>query len=187
MDPTDRSINLDEEYTLFRSVARSLWNSGFSQNPDYKKFSYQLAFQRVAEILFQIYIFGPTKIWHEGAVANPTRFPITSDDPRRIRVVARHSGATIRMSASTEMNFEPLAIPVGDRPHCFRFIQPFDWDQLGIRDYRHIIVLVESWTEHEECIGRIGMVDVDDCSVVLENPDDLDPGWVSQADAPDLD
>lgn len=39
------------------------------------------------------------------------------------------------------------------------FIDFFDWDSLGIRDYQYVRTKIEEWPEHPEAVGKQGLIE----------------------------
>lgn len=148
-------MTIDERYTHFREVARSLWNSGFCHIPELQNWDTQIQFQRIVEELFQLIVLIPSGI--EARIELP--WPET--EPTEMRVVPIGPGVRIlvdeRDPSDSVHVYGYEATEVGEGV-AFRFLEPFDWDCLGVRDFQYVRVLILSWPSAERWVGHFGLI-----------------------------
>lgn len=151
----------------YRELVRLLWNIGFWPNPRLRAWDSVALYKEVAARLFEGMVL--LALGYEGRIEN-------ADYPGQVAdffVVAKHAG--VRLMVDKNDPAEPghiFGVPVirlgsDSGPYELKFLRYFDWDLLGVRDFRYWEVLIQRLNDRPDLVGRHGLVEVTECSIWL--------------------
>ena len=160
--------NATDLFLRYREVVRGAWNLGFRVELTNGPADYRAVeiFQNAAARLFKGMV-----LWPLGLPAR-VRDPWTPGDAGSFEVRVRNDRATqllvdryLPTSPHHAFGSPTVSIRPGD---CdLRFLEWFDWEQLGVRDFAYLKVLITRFPGHPEFEGRYALVTVGDCEVWL--------------------
>jgi len=153
---TTERLEITEEVALYREAARHLWNSAFpAWQPDWDT---RDSFSRVATELFTALVLEPIRYTEHRlprmSEAEPAHFP-------RIAVVANTNDAPIMVNRSSESSGywdDPVTKVRRDEAEL-RFVTFFDWNQLGQRDFKFVLVRIVGWPAHPQLVDRYALLE----------------------------
>jgi len=153
---TTERLEITEEVALYREAARHLWNSAFhTTQPDWDT---RDSFSRVATELFTALVLEPIRYTKHRlprmSEAEPAHF-------RHIAVVAHTNDVPIMVNRSSESSGywdDPVTRVRRDEAEL-RFVTFFDWNELGQRDFKFVLVRIVGWPAHPQLVDRYALLE----------------------------
>jgi hypothetical protein len=155
--------NVTPQFAKFREAARHLWNSSFYRPAGDARggttWDERSAFSRVATELFVAMLTGPLEATHERlppmGEAAPNALPSFRVQP------SSSTGAPIlinRASPRTGYWDDPVR-EVTPSEATMHFVQFFDWDEIGLRDFQFIETRIVSFPTQPQIVGRYALIE----------------------------
>jgi len=157
--------NCTDLFLHYREIARLVWNLGFWPHPELREFESVGFYQKTVSRLFEAMVirtlgYGNT-IEDDFCPGKSMEFDVESTHPELQLLVA----AEFPDRPGTIWGKPTLRVCAGT--FQLRFLAFFDWDQLSVRDFRFVEVLIERLNDHPALTGRRALVEVDQCSFWL--------------------
>ena len=145
--------NLNHALNAFRLASRELFNSYFLvQDEPYDNGGWSLLerFCAVEEVLF-------------GQLVGPDCKSELSPygQPQSAVFVSLRAGgfAPIMLNRAIDSGYWDHPVHEVTQEAVMRFVRFFDWDQLAIRDYRYVEVVIDSWPQQPELVGKHALIE----------------------------
>jgi hypothetical protein len=163
MDITDR-------FNAFRECARHLWNCHLAAVVSSDRWAVRDDFDDVCVILFRTMVVGSLAEGHELLSC-----PLPGRVPERAHLDRLHvvpaGSPTIPVMINRDRS---LASGYWDHPTCrlpekteLRLVSWFDFDELGFRDFKYLLVRVVTSTQ-PEIVGRAALVECEHVRVLFD-------------------
>ena len=139
----------------YRISARSLWNTAFWPDPDFRDWNSVERFQEIERILFdQLVLFKLNKDPVEEVFRKPIPF-------FRVAPSSPH-GCPVMISRPTPEVPRGLWDDPVDRVTGqveLHFLEFFDWDQLDYRDFQYYHVWIAAFEDQPHLVGREALIE----------------------------
>ena len=144
----------------FREAARHLWNTAFAPQATWDT---RDDFDGICACLFQALVLRPHELWDRDLMPQA---PLASPDAGLLRVVPQSAtGMRIMINREPQQRSgywdHPVAMVAAGQADL-RFVQFFDWDELGARDFELVEVVIDRFDDHADLPGRSALVSVND-------------------------
>lgn len=150
-------LDITESFSRYREAARHIWNTAFRVAP--VNFDDRDSFSRVASELFKAIVLDPIGLGDVrlSEMSNPAPSHFA-----KIAVVPSADRIPILVNRETKEAHGYWDDPVnqlGRDEADLRFVQFFDWDELGARDFEYVLVRIVSWHSHPHLVTRYALVE----------------------------
>lgn len=149
-------------FVAFRETTRHLWNSAFYRpdaDRDGMAWDRRDAFSRVATELFSAIVLEPLGVNEQRlprmSEAHPAAMTCVEVEPTSV------TGVPIminRASPRTGYWDDPVR-QIAPGEVRMQFVQFFDWDQIGARDFQYAETLIVDFPAHPELVGRHALIE----------------------------
>lgn len=137
----------------FRLASRELFNGYFLvKDEPYDNGGWSLLerFGEVEDVLFE-QLVGPSCTSSLGPYGQP--------QPKLLASLRSGDFAPIMVHRDTDSGYWDHPVSEVTRDAVLRFVRFFNWDQLAIRDYRYVEVVIDSWPQHPDLAGKRALVE----------------------------
>ena len=164
MQDFDSLRDVTNVFDHFRVSARSIWNTAFLPDPEFREGYYIGQFEWIAKILFDTIVLAkldmdyPSEdLFHKSIPffqvipASPT-IPLMIQNPRSPTQTGYWDDPVKQVSVGkVEMHF----------------IDFFDWNQVAVLDYRYYRVSIGRFEEHPHLVGREALIETHCARVIF--------------------
>lgn len=145
--------NVDAAINAFRLASRELFNGYFLvKDEPYDNGGWSLLerFGNVEDVLFE-QLVGPNCRSDLGPYGQP--------QPTVLVSLRTGDFAPIMVNRTVDSGYWDYPVCEVPREAVLRFVRFFDWDQLAIRDYRYVEVVIDSWPQQPDLGGKRALVE----------------------------
>ena len=144
-------MHISDSMTQFRLAARELFNTFFRIDDPYNNDGWALEarFRPVESVLF------------DQMVGAPNSLPVDCYGTHQpyIRVVLVLDFAPIMINREVDTGYWDHPLTEITKDVELSFVRFFDWDILGVRDYRYVRVRIDAWPSRSEVVGKHALID----------------------------
>ena len=155
-----------EIFVRYRELCRMTWNLGFWPNRELHAYDAVALYQEAVARLFEGMVLLSVGI--QGRVQDVNH----PGDIIPFNVIARRPAVQWLVAKappdSNDGRWESSEIPTDLNAYRFRFLGYFDWDEQAPRDCRYIKFLIMHFEPRRELVGRYGLIEATECSIVLD-------------------
>ena len=144
---------VSETVNAFRLASRGLFNDYFrvrEQPYENGGWSQLERFVIVERLLFKQLV---------GAVCTADLAPYGEPQPRLLVSLSTGEFAPIMVNRDVDSGYWDHPVSEVTKSATLRFVRFFDWDQLGVCDYRYVHVVIASWPEQPGLQGRHALIE----------------------------
>lgn len=154
-----------ELFLRYREVARLVWNLGLWPNVKLREFDsidvYREAMARLFEAMVVLALGYQGRIEHDDSPGEIANFRVSANQSNvRLQVDKNRPGD------SSHVWGDPIVF-INSQPEAYqlKFLRFFDWNELGLRDFRFLEVIIQRLNDRTDLVGRQALVKVADCSI----------------------
>lgn len=154
-----------ELFLRYREVARLVWNLGLWPNVKLREFDsidvYREAMARLFEAMVVLALGYQGRIEHDDSPGEIANFRVSANQSNvRLQVDKNRPGD------SSHVWGDPIVF-INSQPEAYqlKFLRFFDWNELGLRDFRFLEVIIQRLNDRTDLVGRQALVEVADCSI----------------------
>lgn len=149
----------------YRGVARSVWDSGFSEAREQKNWDFCDQFNQVKKLLFKAMVDARVV---EGHFCDLTTVPkhnylVVPTGPGSVPIMIQRP----RRPGQSWYWDDPVKEVKASEAE-FHFLDYFDWDQLGCVDFQYYRVRITAFPSGHHLVGREALIEHKDARVFLE-------------------
>ena len=164
--------DITDRFNAFRECARHLWNSHLATVASSDRWAVRDAFDDICAILFRTMVVGSLADGHEHELFS---CPLPGRVAERPHLDWLHVVPAGSPTIPVMINRDPcLASGYWDHPTSrlpdrteLRFVSCFDFDELGFRDFKYLLVRIVTSTL-PEIVGRVALVEWEHVRVFLD-------------------
>jgi hypothetical protein len=161
-----------ELFLHYREIARLIWNLGFRSNPKLGDWNSIDAYRNVIARLFEGMIL--PALGYQGRIEH-------DDSPGELadfRVKPKRG--EMEMLVDKNLPGDPdhiwghpvMRLGSGSESYQLKFMRFLDWDELGIRDFKFLEVLIQRLDEKPDLVGHHALLEVEYCSIWFVDDDE---------------